>query len=170
ERERRRERKTECLCVCVCVCVCVCLCVCVCVCVNHHCEPKLIYRHLPSPDKQLYPTPPDHLSASSFLLLFSFSSPPFSLLPPLPLPPLPPPYIIFSVLLLIIAQTCRKDLTHGTDNSTNYKVCIQFGREREKDNYVYCRCLLPFWTLLSFLVLVPIIYAIVIELDVLIRT
>ena len=40
--------------------------------------------------------------------------------------------------------------------------------EREKENYVYCRCLLLFWTLLSFLVLVPIIYAIVIELDVLI--
>ena len=74
------------------------------------------------------------------------------------------------LLLLIIAQTCRKDLTHGTDNSTNYKVFIQFGRERERimTCVVYCRCLLPFWTLLSFLVLVPIIYAIVIELDALI--
>ena len=42
-------------------------------------------------------------------------------------------------------------------------------RERIMTCVVYCRCLLPFWTLLSFLVLVPIIYAIVIELDVLIR-
>src|SRR4029434_2628397 len=46
-------------------------------------------------------------------------------------------------------------------------------REREREIImtcvVFCRFLLPFWTLLSFLVLVPIIYAIVIELDVLIR-
>src|SRR4029434_8066769 len=42
-------------------------------------------------------------------------------------------------------------------------------RERIMTCVVYCRCLLPFWTLLSFLVLVPIIYAIVIELDVLFR-
>src|SRR4029434_377588 len=88
-------------------------------------------------------------------------------------PALPPsPHIIISVLLLlIIAQTCRKDLTNGTDNSTNYKVFIQFGRERERimTCVVYCRCLLPFWTLLSFLVLVPIIYAIVVELDALFR-
>src|SRR4029434_1961158 len=46
-------------------------------------------------------------------------------------------------------------------------------RERERERImtcvVYCRCLLPFWILLSCLVLIPIIYAIVIELDVLIR-
>src|SRR4029434_5002776 len=34
----------------------------------------------------------------------------------------------------VIAQTCRKDLTHGTDNSSNYKVFIHF--ERESVHYV----------------------------------
>src|SRR4029434_58455 len=57
-----------------------------------------------------------------------------------PIPPaLPRPgplHIIISVLLLIIAQTCRKDLTHGTDNSTNYKVCSYsiWERERERES------------------------------------
>ena len=35
--------------------------------------------------------------------------------------------LVFVLLLLIIALTCRTTyLTHGTDNSTKYKVSIQF--------------------------------------------
>src|SRR4029434_4285694 len=67
--------------------------------------------------------------------------------------PCPPsPHITISVLLLlIIDQTCRKDLTHGTDNSTQLLIINSiWERERIMTCVVYCRCLLPFWTLIIF--------------------
>ena len=72
--------------------------------------------------------------------------------------------LLVFLLLLIIALTCRrKYLTHGTDNSTKYKVFIKFLRvcvcvwEREiMTGVVYCKCLLPFWIPLPYVVLASI--------------
>ena len=48
-------------------------------------------------------------------------------------------FLLF-LLLLIIAQTCRKDLTHGTANSTKYKVSIQYLRVRVRVRVCVCVC------------------------------